>query len=62
MIKTNTIKKYWYLYLTGALLALQAAVFLVFRGESYFQIHDNWFVNEDVKLKDIWDDLIIDGE
>lgn len=41
MIKTNTIKKYWYLYLTGALLALQAAVFLVFRGESYFQIHDN---------------------
>ena len=41
MIKTNTIKRYWYLYFTGALLAIQAAVFLVFRGESYFQIHDN---------------------
>lgn len=41
MTKTNTIKKYWYLYFTGALLAIQAAVFLVFRGESYFQIHDN---------------------
>ncbi len=37
----NTIKKYWYLYLTGALLVIQAAVFLIFRGESYFQIHDN---------------------
>ncbi len=33
--------KNWYLYLTGTLLLIQAAVFLVFRGESYFQIHDN---------------------
>ncbi|WP_029231885.1 DUF6044 family protein [Butyrivibrio sp. VCB2006] len=41
MTKINTIKKYWYLYLTGTLLAIQAAVFLIFRGESYFQIHDN---------------------
>ncbi len=41
MTKTNTLKKYWYLYLTGTLLAIQAAVFLIFRGESYFQIHDN---------------------
>ncbi len=29
------------MYLTGTLLLIQAAVFLVFRGESYFQIHDN---------------------
>ncbi len=34
-------KTKWYMYLTGTLLLLQAAVFLVFRGESYFQIHDN---------------------
>ena len=37
----HNIKKNWYIYLTGALLLIQAAVFLVFRGESYFQIHDN---------------------
>lgn len=37
----HNIKKNWYIYLTGTLLLLQAAVFLVFRGESYFQIHDN---------------------
>ncbi len=37
----HNIKKYWYAYLTGALLLLQAAVFLIFRGESYFQVHDN---------------------
>ena len=41
MTKTNSLKKYWYLYLTGTLLAIQATVFLIFRGESYFQIHDN---------------------
>ena len=41
MTKTNTLKKYWYVYLSGTLLAIQAAVFLIFRGESYFQIHDN---------------------
>jgi hypothetical protein len=35
------LRKNWYKYLTGTLLLLQAAVFLVFRGESYFQIHDN---------------------
>ena len=35
------IKKHWYMYFTGTLLLLQAAVFLVFRGNSYFQIHDN---------------------
>lgn len=37
----HNIRKNWYMYLTGTLLLLQAAVFLVFRGESYFQIHDN---------------------
>ncbi len=38
---SHKIRKNWYLYLTGTLLLIQAAVFLVFRGESYFQIHDN---------------------
>ena len=33
--------KNWYKYFVGALLLLQAAVFLVYRGNSYFQIHDN---------------------
>ncbi|WP_024865412.1 DUF6044 family protein [Butyrivibrio sp. FCS014] len=37
----HNIKKNWYMYLTGTLLLIQAAVFLVFRGDSYFQIHDN---------------------
>ncbi len=37
----HNIKKNWYMYLTGTLLLIQAAVFLVFRGESYFQLHDN---------------------
>ena len=40
-MKNSSIRKRWYLYLTGALLAIQAAVFLIFRGESYPQIHDN---------------------
>lgn len=31
----------WYLYLVGALFALQAVVFLIFRENSYLQIHDN---------------------
>ncbi len=39
--KVSNIKKNWYWYLTGTLLFLQAAVFLVFRGNSYLQIHDN---------------------
>ena len=37
----SSIRQKWYLYLTGVLLLLQAAVFLVFRGESYIQVHDN---------------------
>lgn len=40
-MKKNDLKKKWYLYLTGALLAIQAAVFLIFRGNSYPQVHDN---------------------
>ena len=40
-MKNNGLKKNWYLYLTGALLAIQAAVFLIFRGNTYPQVHDN---------------------
>ena len=40
-MKKNSIRSKWYIYLTGALLAIQAAVFLIFRGNSYPQIHDN---------------------
>ncbi len=39
--KDLKFKKNWYWYLTGTLLFIQAAVFLVFRGNSYLQIHDN---------------------
>ncbi len=39
--KFTSLKKNWYLYLTGALLLLQALVFFIYRGESYIQIHDN---------------------
>ncbi len=38
---SHNIKKNWYKFLTGTLLLLQAAVFLIYRGNSYFQIHDN---------------------
>jgi len=31
----------WYIYLVGALFFLQALVFLIFRENSYIQIHDN---------------------
>lgn len=31
----------WYMYLTGILLGLQVLVFLIFRENSYIQIHDN---------------------
>ncbi len=54
----HNIKKYWYMYLTGTLLLIQAAVFLVFRGESYLQIHDNLdlFMGhyEMLKKADLW--------
>ena len=35
------ICKNWFLIFTGALLLLQAVVFLFFRENSYIQIHDN---------------------
>ena len=34
-------KENWYKYVIIVLLGLQAAVFLIFRGNSYLQIHDN---------------------
>lgn len=37
----KTITEYWYICFCGGLLLIQAAVFLVFRGESYLQVHDN---------------------
>ena len=37
----ESIKQYWYRYLIGILLGLQALVFIIFRDESYLQIHDN---------------------
>lgn len=37
----DSVIKYWYFYLVGVLLAVQALVFLIFRDESYLQIHDN---------------------
>ena len=39
--KTDRIKSYWYIYICAAFLGLQALVFLIFRGDSYLQIHDN---------------------
>lgn len=38
---TDSIKEYWYLYIVAFMLGLQALVFLIFRGESYIQVHDN---------------------
>lgn len=38
--KKYFVKK-WYLFLVGLLLIVQAVVFLVFRENSYIQIHDN---------------------
>ena len=35
------IRDNWYIYFCGGLLLIQAAVFLIFRGESYIQVHDN---------------------
>ncbi len=34
------IRDNWYIYFCGGLLLIQAAVFLIFRGESYIQVHD----------------------
>lgn len=37
----SKVSEKWYLYLVGGLFALQALVFLIFRENSYLQIHDN---------------------
>lgn len=37
----NQILEKWYLYLVGVLFGLQAVVFLIFRENSYLQVHDN---------------------
>ncbi len=37
----NAITQSWYYYFSAALFILQAAVFLIFREESYLQVHDN---------------------
>lgn len=37
----KSIKKYWYYYIVGLLYATELLVFLVFRDESYIQVHDN---------------------
>lgn len=37
----DNISKYWYRYLIGIVLAVQALVFIIFKDESYLQIHDN---------------------
>ncbi|MCR5502934.1 MAG: DUF6044 family protein [Lachnospiraceae bacterium] len=37
----ESVLEYWYFWIPGILLGLQAAVFLIFRGQSYPQIHDN---------------------
>ena len=37
----SSISKYWYLYIAGILLGVEALVFLIYREESYLQIHDN---------------------
>ena len=37
----DSIKEYWYIYIVAILLGIQAVVFLIFRGESYIQVHDN---------------------
>ncbi len=39
--KFDKVREFWYLYLVGGLFALQALVFLIFRENSYLQIHDN---------------------
>ena len=38
---TQNIKEYWYRYLVGMLFAAQALAFLIYRDESYIQVHDN---------------------
>ena len=37
----DNISKYWYRYLIGIVLGAQALIFIIFKDESYLQIHDN---------------------
>ena len=37
----SNLKDYWYIYLIAVLLFSQALLFLIFRGDSYIQVHDN---------------------
>ncbi len=39
--RIDTISKNWYLFFIGGLLLLQAAVFFIFRENSYLAVHDN---------------------
>lgn len=42
MKKTKiNFKEHWYYYLIAAVLLCQALIFLIFRGSSYIQVHDN---------------------
>ena len=42
MKKTKTnFKEHWFYYIIIAVLAAQALLFLIFRGSSYIQVHDN---------------------
>ncbi len=38
---TFDLKKHWYIYFVSILILIQALVFLIFRGDSYIQVHDN---------------------
>ena len=55
---TAKLKENWYKYLVGVLLGLQAIVFLIYRGNSYPQIHDNLDLfmahYEMLKKGDLW--------
>ncbi len=37
----SSVKNYWYYWLVGTVLACEALLFLIFRGSSYLQVHDN---------------------
>lgn len=40
-MRSEHIRRNWYKYIAGLLLGLQCAVFLIFRDNSYLQVHDN---------------------
>ncbi|MCR5596344.1 MAG: DUF6044 family protein [Lachnospiraceae bacterium] len=55
---SERIKKDWYKYLVAALFSIQALVFLIFREDSYLQIHDNLDLfmahYRMLKVNDLW--------